>query len=343
MKTRSGFLCVIALLAGQMLSSAQAPDASPELRKAVATFLQAARTGDGAGLEAAARGVQKAGNDALSLLGTELSGRAPAELVAGMRFLRAAHAGDRMVDPQSLTMHDDAEVRAESMLLCSKLAGAGPLAWLHRGAADPVASVKRRAFDALLSREAFDRQTLEVAITGMLDPDWWISRQAGRILGSWPAAKSGTDPVARALGALVPDLGPSSAPTVFSILAHRMGKKAAPYLSSGMAHKTREVAIAAIKAATRLRLRALAPNLRKLFRRGDAVALAAVQGVAVLQDRKSVRPLVRLLARGVKSPLKEAVALSLRHITGQMHGYDVARWEEYLRYGFDANEGPRSN
>lgn len=341
--SRWNILCVMALLSTHALSPAQAPDANPTTGKVVATFLKAARTGDGAALEAAAQHVRKAGKEALSLLGTALSGRTPAELVAGMRFLRSAKAGDRVVDLQALTVHVDPDVRAESMWLCAEAAGAAPLAWLHRGAADPAASVKRRAFDALLSREARDRQTLELAIAGILDSDWWISSQSGRILGSWPVVKKGPDLVAQALGAMVPDLGPASAPTVFSILAHRMGKRAAPYLSSGMAHKTSEVAIAAIKATARLRLRVLSPTLRKLFRRGDAVALAAVQCVAELQDRQSVRPLVKLLARGVKSPLKEAVALSLRHITGQIHGYDVARWEEYLRYGFEANEGSRSN
>ena len=153
----------------------------------------------------------------------------------------------------------------------------------------------------------------------------------------------GPDPVAKALTALISKLTKSTAGRVFAILGRRLDKDVLPAIKQGLAHRNGDVAVAAIKVATDMRLTGTYPALRDLLRRRDKVAVSAARALGTVRDKEAVRPLVAVLSRGGDKSLKDAVAVSLRLITGKMYGFDTQKWEEYLANGLEGETASSRN
>jgi HEAT repeat protein len=329
-------LLVGLLAAMPAMVQAQGSEASSDAKKAVNRFFQVARSGDIAEMNAASAKVIEAGPAAAELVMKGIKSRTPQEIVAGLRLVRAAGGEQSLDQVLELADHRNPEVRAEVCVYCGFQESPAVVPYLHRGSADPSATVRRRAFDALLRMQVRDPRTLSAACNGLFDKDFWVSGQAGRILGAWPPVTRGPDPVAKALATSIPRLGKTTAPRVFAILGHRMEDQIAPLVKRGLSHRNSAVVLAAIKVAADRRLRATYPKLRELLKRRDEVAVAAVRALGTVKDKKAVPLLVRMLSGRLDEVLRDAVAVSLRYITGKTYGFDRSKWEEYLDSGLVA-------
>jgi HEAT repeat protein len=203
--------------------------------------------------------------------------------------------------------------------------------YLQRAAADPDATVRRRAFDGLIEFGCQADGTLAVAVNGVVDKDFWVVLQAFQILDCQRKPERGPDRVMVELAKIVDRLDERNSDACFDFFVRRAGADAGPVVQAALKSEKRCVVLAALKAAGRLRLAGAKPEATRLAGKPDlAVAVAAIDCLSLINDPDTLPILVELLDRAREPERVDALCVALRRMTSRLYGSDVSLWRKYL-------------
>lgn len=126
-------------------------------------------------------------------------------------------------------------------------------------------------------------------------------------------------------------LNPASAPTLFRWLRSRNGVSAKALIHECCSAKSPSLRSAAVVAASKSQMTEEIPRIRTfLSDRDPDLVRSSIEALAELKDRESLRTLVDLLESHPEPTVKDAAAVALRSLTGQLFGFDAAAWRTHL-------------
>lgn len=334
---------VVLLLAGSL--AAQDTSTRNEIQSAVASLFSAARSGDRAACVKAADALVALGEPAVPELGKGLGARSEKEAVWGLRCLREIGGDSAAEAVLALVDHASPDVRAEALSCGRTLGSEAFIPAMLRAVRSEHRDERRRAYDGLLALAPGEPSTLEPALEGLGDPDFWVRTRALRLIAALPQPKEDTedeqdapDPLLEGLRRVLADMRGETPTSLFRQLVKRYGKRLEPLVEAGLKVTTPETLLGALEAVRALRMRESLPRVRELAEEGtEPVRLAAIRTLAALRDREeeALRTLISVLERARSKSLRNAAATTLRQLTGELHGYDVAAWRRYVR-GLDS-------
>ena len=306
------------------------PEAAP---RRVASLFEAARAGDAEAAVKAAEAVVACGDAAVAAITQGLASREAPEILWGLRCLRVLHANVEAGLLRSFLDHQDAGVRVEAVVAGSRLLGGEFGPDLERAASDEDGQVRRRAIDGLRTTRSCTPATLQIAVDGVASADYWVADTCIKILAAWPKpAGAEPDPLLLEAGKVLPRLTPLAGRMVFRTLVARSGPAVEPLIAEVCSRRLAGAAAGAFEAAEVLGLDAVLPDARRLVAAPEPeLARPALAFLVARKDRQVVAELVNLLASAREDGWREDLAVGLRAITNQLHGYDVAAWRAYLR------------
>lgn len=313
-------------------ASAQRDDG--KAKAAVEKLFAAARSGKEAAVLTAAEALVRLGSVGTPLLLEGLEGRTAPEILIGLRCLRELDGLPEQARVVALFAHPNGAVRAEVLGIARTKLGAEGLPLYLEGAKDQEVTVRRRAYDGLVAHRPDDALVPALAAAALSDPDFWLVDRGFALLeGTQPKTPKAA---AALLAAVEGGLGGMDGETLSRLFAWMVDRHPEPsrkVVVKAIGHAKPEVAIAALRAASTLRLgEAEKPALAQLKsgRRSAEVATAAAVLLGDLGAKGACASLVTALESGATPGLKDAAAVALRKITGQLLGFDVAAWKRYL-------------
>jgi hypothetical protein len=308
------------------------PEPSAEkVRRVVEAFLDDVRRQDDTAGCRSGQAVLELGPAAIPSLVAGLDTRTSREIVWILRTLKTIGGEEAAATTSRFVRHADAEVRAEAITTLSRLLGPVGLPLYLVAAEDPDSAVRRRAFDALcMVPDA--ALTLDAALLGIVDSDFWVRARSVRILRCAPPPPAlGPDPLIKGLLAALPALRKDEAIPLFALLSSSRRPGLEEVIEQALGRGSRDAAAAALDTAAGLGLRGFVKTALEMARSDEAtLALPALRYLARLRERGAISTLVGRIPSVGDSNVKNAIDVSLRQITGQTFGYDVSQWRRWM-------------
>lgn len=322
---------VLLILSVPLHSQSSTQDPSKEAARAVAEFLEAAKAVKAANIEALADRVVALGSLATGPLLKDLSERSPRQLTWILKILRNLEAKDLRAEILPLTAHPDGDVRAEALRTALEVRPDLCTEAVISLAKDKHLEARKVAYNGFLVVPADDR-FLPLLFDGLRDKDFWCALQAQRGLAMWPEPKKGElDPIIGGLHRNIGHLPGTTALQMIDIVKQRRDSNIDELLITGMGRGTDEVKVALLEAAIQHRSKAIVKQASDhlLLRSAPELVVASLRYLGSCKYEGSLATMADLLGSGNKS-IRDAAAVALRTITGQLFGYDQDKWSRWI-------------
>jgi HEAT repeat protein len=318
---------------GILLLAAFVAGAQTPAEKAVAALRAAARGGDEEAITAAADRVVALGAEAAAALVTGFERLGAAESLWSVRVAKVMKARIDDAALAALALHGAAEVRAEVQSYACAVVGKDAFPLHVAALSDPDVVVRRRALDGLCERPELAAPHLTKVLELLRSDDFWlVGRSIDLFVSAAPEGGPAADAFLRDSEAIYLRLSAPGAERLLQFLAGRYAGRAGKHVVRLLERAKGAHAVPAIQAASELRLQDAAPRLRELSRdREPSVAIAAIKALGMLADTGAVSGLIDILQRAESPEHVDACLVSLRRITGQLIGADVAAWRKVAR------------
>ena len=330
-----GLTALSLLLLFPALAEAQASERTTEaqVRRTVKKFLDATNRKEG--FEAMSREADKVvacGEPAVQYLRDGIGAREPQSIVWSIRVLMAIGDPSFVEDLPELSRHSDAKVRVAALQAGLDTAPKKMKECFIRATKDPDGTVRRRAYDGLLECPC-DESTLSLIIEGLVDEDYWISARSFNLLARWPkmGPEDREDPLFKPLLKVISQIEPGRTHQVISFMARRDRHNIGPLLTIMEKKGDTVLKVETYKMARKHRARDLVGPARQAIAdsQDDKIRLEAVKYLGEMKDDQALSDLARLLSSRDEA-LREAAAVSLRKISGQLFGFDREAWENWI-------------
>lgn len=324
-------ICVLSVVVG-------AQDTESAAQNAVQKLLKSAAGGAAEeSLREEAQAVVALGADATTAFLLEgLMDRSEGEIIWSLRCLRNLQRTPNAADLEALLVDDREALRVEALHLLKDRAEETHRGLFLRATRDKSQEVRRRGYDGLVRLGVVDEATVHAAVEGLTSNDFWISSRCIALMKRAPAprkvGRKERDAVSEALQDALPRLAGPNVAQAFTLAAQRSQSAASRLFEDALKERREGPRLAALAAITRLRMRGHEKAIRTLIPdRNPEVRAAAAGCAAALGDRGAVVPLIDRLDQEREEATRAAIAIALRRITGQGHGYDTRAWREWAQ------------